>query len=85
MEQSDHEFDLDAELTYADAIGGARVRAQGINCVLTAETFELADAKGTLNVTKDVLGNDLEALFGVELDQSYRVEITVSPVGEALR
>jgi len=85
MKQEETEFELEAALTYNDPVGGARVRAQGINCTLAATMFELVDAKGPLSITKDVPRYDLEALFDVELDKSYRVEITVSPVEGAER
>jgi hypothetical protein len=81
-EQTNETFDLEPNLTYNGDLGAARVEAQGIGCTVTAEMFEVAEAKGPTTLSKDIPHRDIAALFNAQLDQPFRLSIALEPIEE---
>ena len=81
-EEIEETYDLEPNLTYNGDLGAARVEAQGIGCTVTAEMFEVAQAKGPITLSKDIPHRDIAALFNARLDQPFRLSITLEPIEE---
>jgi hypothetical protein len=83
QERNTDDFELEPALTYNDELRGVRIAVQGIDCTVTAPMFVLAQSKGPITLGKDIPRQDLEALYDVELEQSYRLELRLEPIESA--